>query len=85
MTNTVLLRSRMMRKCQVRFWRAAALVRESPTLIVAAAMVCVLHAQGFGTNLSNRRASSSTPKTRKHTGAMAQLGALEAAKTSNYR
>ena len=35
-TNTVLLRSRMMRKYQVRFWRAAALVRESPTLIVAA-------------------------------------------------
>ncbi|NEP00228.1 MAG: transposase [Symploca sp. SIO2E9] len=42
---------------------------------VAAAMVCVLQAQGFGTNLSNRGASSSTSKTRKHTGAMAQLGA----------
>ena len=42
---------------------------------VAAAMVCVLHAQGFGTNLSNCGASSSTSKTRKHTGSMAQLGA----------
>ncbi|WP_041780092.1 hypothetical protein [Allocoleopsis franciscana] len=34
MTNTVLLRSRVMRKYQARFWRAAALVRESPTLIL---------------------------------------------------
>ncbi len=41
-TNTVLLRSRMMRKYQVRFWRAAALVRESPTLIVAAAQVVLV-------------------------------------------
>ncbi|NEO34034.1 MAG: hypothetical protein F6K36_27210 [Symploca sp. SIO3C6] len=32
----------MMRKCQVRFWRAAALVRESPTLIVAAAQVVAI-------------------------------------------
>ncbi|MFB2894263.1 hypothetical protein ACE1CI_15240, partial [Aerosakkonemataceae cyanobacterium BLCC-F50] len=34
LTNTISLRSRMMRKYQVRFWRATALVRESLTLII---------------------------------------------------
>ena len=38
MTTAVLLRSRMMGNYQVRFWRATALVRESLTLIISAAL-----------------------------------------------
>ncbi|HEY9614653.1 MAG TPA: hypothetical protein V6C93_35265, partial [Allocoleopsis sp.] len=56
MTNTVLLRSRVMRKYQARFWRAAALVRESPTLIFNGAnniaLVGLFINQPRGTGLS---------------------------------
>ncbi|NEQ10897.1 MAG: hypothetical protein F6K37_34780 [Moorea sp. SIO4E2] len=38
LTNPVSLRSGMTRKCHVPFWRAVALVRESLTLIVNAAI-----------------------------------------------
>jgi putative transposase len=70
-----------MRKYQVRFWRAAALVRESPTLILAAALVMLLWAQGtlpgFGTNLVDADVTSSTAKTPKRAGSMRQLGQMK--------
>ncbi|WP_322744453.1 MULTISPECIES: hypothetical protein [unclassified Coleofasciculus] len=44
---------------------------------VASAIVCVNYALGVGTTLTNVDDSSSTTKTRKHTGAMSQLGQMK--------
>lgn len=44
---------------------------------VASAIVCVNYALGLGTSLTNVDDSSSTTKTRKHTGAMSQLGQMK--------
>ncbi|MFB2895670.1 hypothetical protein ACE1CI_22415, partial [Aerosakkonemataceae cyanobacterium BLCC-F50] len=48
LTNTISLRSRMMRKYQVRFWRATALVRESLTLILREEGINILSANTVG-------------------------------------
>lgn len=68
----------MKRKFQVRFWRAAALVRELLTLIIASCEVLLLwysnKLPGFGTSLVDADRSSSTSCTRKSVGSMKQLG-----------
>lgn len=44
---------------------------------VASALVCLNYAKGLGTSLSDVDASSSTVKTRKHTGSLQQLGQMK--------
>ncbi len=83
MTNTVSLRSRVKGNFQARFWRAAALARESLTLILAAALVMLLWSQGklpgFETSLVDADVASSTSDTskRKFTGSQKQLGQVK--------
>ncbi|MEB3280845.1 MAG: hypothetical protein VKK42_18175 [Lyngbya sp.] len=50
----------MIRKYQVRFWRAAALARESLTLIINAAQVCLTWARGLERASLDAESQSST-------------------------